>query len=63
MSLLEGGPAIAAHIKRDPRTLRRWIKYHGFPAFKLRGRLRADTRRIDLWLETSTVHASVEKAA
>jgi len=60
---LDGGKAIAAYVGRDVRTIRRWIKSAGFPVFRLQGRLVADTRRIDLWRETSQVHASARKAS
>lgn len=49
--ILEGGAAIAAYVKRDIRTVRRWAKEHGFPVRRLKGKLRAHSRRIDLWIK------------
>lgn len=51
--ILTGAKAIAAHLGRDVRTVRRWVRDHGLPVKRLHGKVRADSRQLDRWLAAS----------
>lgn len=62
MIVLQGAAAIAAHVGRTERTVRRWARTdRTFPVYRFKRALLADRAKLDAWLAVNTVHASEEK--
>lgn len=58
--VLAGLETIALEMGCSKKTLYRWIRERGFPAFKMDGVWRALPREVEAWLIEQRAHAAGE---